>query len=138
MPSVNGATKNQAKEEAMYQLGSTINCIVATMADVGPAPFAKLDIKDRFWRLVVHLDDAKNFCYVLPQEGEVPEDDILIIVPTSLPMGWCESPSFFWSALEMAQDVIDFFIKTKIKLGPHDLKTKMLNKNLPRQKPLNL
>eukprot|EP00957_Ditylum_brightwellii_P162428 12368769-Ditylum_brightwellii.AAC.1 len=48
LPSVNDATNKQAKEEAMFQLCSTLKQIVATMADAGPElfAFAKLDVQD--------------------------------------------------------------------------------------------
>eukprot|EP00957_Ditylum_brightwellii_P054251 4108551-Ditylum_brightwellii.AAC.1 len=90
LPSVNDTTNKQAQEKAMYQLGSSLKRLVVTMADASNAPFAfaKLDIKDRFWCLVVHSDDAWNFCYVLLQAPDVPEDDILLVVPTALQMGW--------------------------------------------------
>eukprot|EP00957_Ditylum_brightwellii_P168441 12821685-Ditylum_brightwellii.AAC.1 len=73
----------------MYQLGSMLKCLVVTMADSGPEPFAftKLDIKDWFWYLVIHPNNAWIFCYMLQQEHEVEEDNIILVVPTSLQMG---------------------------------------------------
>ncbi len=43
-----------------------------------------------------------NFAYVLPQREGNP---IMIVVPTSLQMGWIESPPYFCAATETARDI---------------------------------
>jgi len=43
-----------------------------------------------------------NFSYVLPQTEGTPTT---IVVPTSLQMGWVESPTYFCAATETARDV---------------------------------
>jgi len=53
----------------------------------GPIVFAKWDIKDGFWQLVVSEEDAWHFTYVLLWLNET--DPIKIVVPTCLQMGWC-------------------------------------------------
>ena len=71
--------------------------------------FAKLDIKDGFWRLAVSDDDAWNFCHVLPSMNPTMSmDDIDIVVPNCLQMGWCESPPLFCSSPETVRDVMEF------------------------------
>jgi hypothetical protein len=63
---------------------------------------AKWDIKDGFWCMDCAEGEEWNFAYVLPQkEGE----PVLLVVPTSLQMGWVESPPYFCTATEMARDV---------------------------------
>ena len=47
----------------------------------------KWDIKDGFWRLDFKEGEEWNFCYVLPQKPGMP---IMLVVPTSLQMGWIE------------------------------------------------
>ena len=76
----------------MLQLGQTIKRIIYTMESQRhkktPFYFAKLDIKDGFWRLAVSDEDAWNFAYVLPSTtGSTNEDDIELVVPNSLQMG---------------------------------------------------
>ena len=110
--SVNDTTTRMAHPEAMAQLGQCLQRIVAHMADNfdpnHPFMFSKLDIKDGFWRMRVSDDDAWNFCYVLPSLKETTnEDDIELVVPNSLQMGWCESPPFFCSGSETARDIIE-------------------------------
>jgi len=98
MPSINLATHKQANQASMHQLGKVLQCLIPTMAaaspDHGPIFFAKWDIKDGFWRMMVSHKDAWNFCYMLPTAQGNP---IQIVVPTSLQMGWCKSPPFFCS-----------------------------------------
>jgi hypothetical protein len=61
-----------------------------------PFYFAKLDIKDGFWRCAINNDDDWNFCNVLPSvQKNIEMDDIEIVVPNSLQMEWCKSPPFF-------------------------------------------
>ena len=130
--SVNDTTTKLALEETMNQLGAALKRIIAQVADNQlqgkEMVFAKLDIKDGFWRLVVSDDDAWNFCYVLPNEDpSQPLDDTKIVVPNSLQMGWCESPPFFCAASETARDVIASLIGTP--LPPHPFEERMLPKN---------
>jgi hypothetical protein len=62
----------------------------------------KWDIKDGFWHMDCAEGEEWNFTYVLPQkEGE----PVLLVVPTSLQMGWVESPPYFCAATETARDV---------------------------------
>jgi hypothetical protein len=78
---------------------------------------AKWDIKDGFWRLDAEDGAEWNFVYVLPQN---PGQPIYLVVPTSLQMGWIESPPFFCAASEMARDVAQDYCKTKMgSLPPH-------------------
>lgn len=100
LPSVNSATVKQAPAEAMVQLGECVKRIVSIMAENynldKPFVFAKIDIKDGFWRMAVSNEDAWNFCYVMPSlENSDNIDKAEIIVPNSLQMGWAESPPYF-------------------------------------------
>ena len=137
-PSVNATTNPQAKPEAMVQLGQCVKRLVAAMADTwteetskgnkpSPWKFAKLDIKDGFWRMLVSETDAWNFCYVLPAEKPLDSiDDIEIVVPTCLQMGWCESPPFFCAATETARDIIASLWQ-EATLPPHPMEQKMMS-----------
>jgi len=60
---------------------------------------AKFDIKDGFWRL---------------------EQPIRLVVPTSLQMGWIESPPFFCAAPETGREVAEAedYVETKIGSRP--------------------
>jgi hypothetical protein len=64
-----------------------------------------LDIKDGYWRMVVPAEDEWHFAYVLPKLH--PDEPTQLVIPSSLQMGWCDSPAFFCAALETARDVAD-------------------------------
>ena len=129
--SVNETTNKQSKPESMTQLGLCIKRIVSTMATHHnknkPFKFAKIDIKDGFWRMAVNDKNAWNFCYVLPSKStETNLDEIEIVVPNSLQMGWCESPPFFCAGTETARDVIEKLIADETPLPHHDFIDLML------------
>jgi hypothetical protein len=95
----------------MTQLGLCIQRIVSTMVDnyntSQPFYFVKLDIKDGFWQMAVSNEDAWNFAYILPTlKSNISEDEVELVIPNSLQMGWCESPPFFCSGSKTARDVI--------------------------------
>jgi len=121
--SVNDTTTQHAAQISMAQMGKVLPRIIHTIGNAdpskGPIYFAKWDIKDGFWRLVVSEDDAWHFCYVLPKMN--PTDPIEIVVPSCLQMGWCESPPFFCTASETARDAAQAFLTQEKQLPPHNL-----------------
>ena len=76
---------------------------------------AKWDIKDGFWRLDAEDGTKWNFSYVLPQH---PGQPCYLVVPTSLQMGWVESPPFFCAASETARDVAQDYCEMKMGTLP--------------------
>ena len=96
----------------MLQLVQFVKRLDATLVDNydknTPFSFAKLYIKDGFWRMAVSDTDAWNFCYVIPQFNKVKNiEDIEVLVQNCPQMGWCESLPFFCAAAETARDVIN-------------------------------
>jgi hypothetical protein len=77
---------------------------------------AKWDIKDGFWRMDCEAEEEYNFAYVLPQEEGMP---ITLVVPTSLQMGWVESPPYFCAATETARDIASDYYDTPVGSLPH-------------------
>ena len=130
--SVNESTVKQAPPEAMNELGSALKRIIAHLADSQLRQrtlyFSKLDIKDGFWRMIVNALDAWNFCYMIPPATpDTPIEDIDIVIPDCLQMGWAESPPFFCAASETARDVIASLVGNA--LPPHPFETRMLPAN---------
>ena len=60
---------------------------------------AKWDIKDGFWRLDCEEGKEWNFAFVLPQP---PGEPVRLVIPSSLQMGWVDSPGYFCAASETA------------------------------------
>jgi hypothetical protein len=56
-----------------------------------------------------------NFAYVLPQAAS---GLIQIVVPTSLQMGWVESPPYFCAASETARDIAMDYTNTEVGTVP--------------------
>jgi hypothetical protein len=54
--------------------------------------FAKIDLSDGFWRMLVRESDKWNFAYVLPCAAG---DPLRLIIPHALKMVWTESPGYF-------------------------------------------
>ena len=92
-------------------MGKALPRLIAAVA-VSPAAgrdmvFSKLDIKDGYWRMSVKRGAEWNFAYVLPPVPGQALDDIDLVILSAVQMGWCESPMFFFAALETARDVAD-------------------------------
>ena len=129
-PSVNEATNPAvAPKESMAELGNVLPRLiyaVATAPDAeGPILFSKLDIKDGYWRMVVPEDDEWNFAYVLPKAS--PDEPTQLVIPSSLQMGWCDSPAYFCAASETARDVAETLAaQPEGSLDEHPLEGMML------------
>jgi hypothetical protein len=114
IPSVNESTTLEAPAGAIDQMGHSLARIIHAMAEAGPEDkvfMAKFDIKDGFWRLNCAEGEEWNFSYVLPQDKGKP---VKLVVPSSLQMGWVESPPNFCAASKTAQDVAMQYRETAI------------------------
>ena len=117
----------------MKELGRVLERMISLMA-VAPSNspdflFSKLDIKDGFRRLKVTEDDSWKFCYILPPitgTETINIDEIQIVVPDSLQVGWTESPPFFCSATETARDIAEKLINEGTDIQPHPLESMCL------------
>ena len=96
----------------MAQLGQVVKRIVYLMAlhihHGLPFKFNKLDVKDRFWIMIVAIVVSWNFSYVLPSIKYCKSlYDTELVVTNSLQMGWCEIPPLFWSGSETTWDLME-------------------------------
>ena len=100
-----------------------------------PFKFAKIDIKDGFWHMAVNDSNAWNFCYVLPTLNKnLPLDEMELVVPNSLQMGWCKSPPFFCAGTETARDIISSILADK-SLPPHKFESTMMKESVGTSPP---
>jgi hypothetical protein len=114
VPSVNEATTLEAPAAAIDQMGHALSRIIHAFAEADDDAkifMAKFDIKDGFWRLDCEAGEEWNFAYVLPQHNGEPTR---LVVPTSLQMGWVESPPYFCAASETARDVAVQYMEAKV------------------------
>jgi hypothetical protein len=84
---------------------------------------AKWDIKDGFWHMDCTKGEEWNFVYVLPQPEGAPKQ---LAIPTSLQMGWVESPPYFCAAMETVRDIAMEYINTPVASLPHHKFTKYI------------
>ena len=118
VPSVNETSEKVAPQAACEQLGHVLNRIIHAFAaaeEDAKVFMAKFDVKDGFWRLNCEEGQEWNFAYVMPQ---APGEPIRLVVPTSLQMGWIESPPFFCTASETSRDVAENYVETPIGSMP--------------------
>ena len=114
LASVNDTTVKLAPQGALDQLGHALSRIIHAFAEADDDDkifMAKWDIKDGFWRMDCAEGEEYNFAYVLPQEEGKP---VTLVVPTSLQMGWVESPPYFCAATETARDVATTYADTPV------------------------
>ncbi len=116
---VNNSTVKMVPKGALDQLGQALGQIIHAFAKADEDAkifMAKWDIKDGFWRMYCEKGEEYNFAYVLPQEEDMP---ITLVVPTSLQMGWVESPLYFCAATETARDIASDYCDTPVRSLPH-------------------
>jgi hypothetical protein len=138
VPSVNEATTLEAPAAAIDQMGHALSRIIHAFAEADEDAkifMAKFDIKDGFWRLDCEEGEEWNFAYVLPQHDGEPTR---LVIPTSLQMGWVESPPYFCAASETARDVAVQYMETEVgALDEHKFLHHAMGsdevKRLPRQ-----
>ncbi len=118
IPSVNETSEKTAPQAACEQLGHVLRRIIHAFAEADEDAkifMAKFDIKDGFWRMDCAEGEEWNFAYVMPQEEGQP---VRLVVPTSLQMGWIESPPYFCAASETGRDVAEDYVETPIGSRP--------------------
>lgn len=134
-PSVNELTREEtAPQQSMAELGSTLPRVIYHMAtwptEDGPVMMSKLDIKDGFWRVAVESSGELAFCYVLPPDPDLPDEDPLIVIPQALQMGWTSSPAYFCASTETGRDVAEF-LSTMPELPEHPMEHHMVGTTNP-------
>jgi hypothetical protein len=85
-----------------------------------------------------HTEDEEwNFAYILPKEKT--QEPTMLVIPSSLQMGWSDSPAFFCGASKMACDVAEELIKEpKGLLPPHILEPFMFPSETQSELTANL
>ncbi len=128
LAAVNDTTIKCAPKGAINQLGECLTRIIHAFAETHTDTkifMAKWDIKDGFWRMDCREGEEWNFAYVLPQPKDAPT---MIVVPTSLQMGWIESPPYFCAATETARDIVTEYTNMPVgSLPPHKFVTYTTN-----------
>jgi hypothetical protein len=103
-PSVNETTVPAADQTAVAALGSALPAILLFMFDTDcewEIDWQKIDLSDGFWRIIVEDGQEFNFVYQLPRRPG--DTETHYVVPSSLHLGWMNSPAYFCTATESAR-----------------------------------
>jgi hypothetical protein len=92
--------------------------------------FAKIDLADGYWRMIVKKSSRWNFAYVLPGPADAP---VRLVIPSALQMGWNESPAYFCAATETTRDVAQAWIDAGTTLPIHKMEPLTKPAGDPRQ-----
>jgi hypothetical protein len=121
-PSVNETTVPARDQSGVEELGRSLPSILKYMFDTNctwEIDLQKLDLLDGFWRMVIESGEEYNFAFQMPKRKGDP--DITYIIPSSLQMGWKNSPAYFCVATQTTRELIKqmlAFMHTRIK-EPH-------------------
>ena len=90
-----------------------------------PNPFLQNRLKlDGYWRMVVNQADTCNFVYLLPSLNT--GDDIELVIPDALQVGWRKSLPLFWVATETTQDIAESNFSSTSPQQVHPMKNIVL------------
>jgi hypothetical protein len=115
---VNDTTEIIAPACAIDQIGKCLSHVIHAFAEAdnnAKILTAKWDIKDGFWQIDCAAGEEWNFAYVLPQEEG---KQITLMVPTSLQIGWVESPPYFCATTEILRNISTEYSETAVNLLP--------------------
>jgi hypothetical protein len=122
-PSVNETTEEAEDQDAVKALGSALPSLLLFMFETNCAweiDWQKVDLSDGFWRMIVEHGKEYNFVYQLPPRPG--DDGKFFVIPSSLQMGWTNSPPYFCTATEGTRELIKRILALSIDTGidvPH-------------------
>ena len=106
-PSVNQTTEPADDQTSVKALGTALASILSFMYETNPSweiDWQKIDLSDGFWRMIVADGKEYNFVFQLPRRPGDTQD--MFVVPSSLQMGWKNSPAFFCTGTEATRTLI--------------------------------
>ena len=104
---VNDETIKAAPPEAMqfgHALTRVLHAVFRAPTTHGPVYMLKLDLSDGFYRVRVRPDNMPTLGVAFPT---LPGESPLVAFPSSLPMGWTESPPYFCGVTETIMDITE-------------------------------
>jgi hypothetical protein len=82
--------------------------------------WSKIDLSNGFWRMIVQAGQEPNFVYEMPNHQAHP--GTWFVIPSSLQMGWTNSPAYFCTTTEATQLLIARILAFSLEDGaitPH-------------------
>ena len=122
-PSVNETSVPAADQEAVQRLGQALPAVLrhSYHSDCSwEILWQKIDLSDGFWRMIVERGKELNFVFEMPpKEGD---DRRYFVVPSSLQMGWTNSPAHFCTVTEAGRHLLQRLLAFSLEGGldtPH-------------------
>jgi hypothetical protein len=106
-PLVNKSTHPATNQEAVKKLGTTIlDPLLLQFESPGlwEVLWAKINLSDGFWLVIVESGQEPNFVYKLPDHPE--RKGKWFVIPSALKIGWMTIPAYFCATMEATQQVI--------------------------------
>jgi hypothetical protein len=106
-PLVNETTVPAHNRSGVEELGWLLPSILKYMFDTNcmwEIDWQKLDLSDGFWQMVIESGEEYNFAFQMPKRKGDP--DITYVIPSSLQMGWKNSPAYFCVATQTTRELI--------------------------------
>ena len=95
------------------QYGQALDCLIREIVYGDPALgyvyVLKADVSDGFYCIGLRPEDAPKLGLILPS-GE--EEEPMVAIPITLPMGWKNSPPLFCMATETVADLANEALRT--------------------------
>ena len=124
-PSVNETTEAAEDQEAVKLLGDAILSLLLFAYETDctwEILWQKIDLSDGFWRMIVEAGMEHNFVFQMPpREGDTCR---YFVVPSSLQMGWKNSPAYFCTATDITKLLMHRLLALSIDgelTTPHEL-----------------
>ena len=83
---------------------------------LGPVYILKLDVSDGFYRIGIRLDDAPKLGLIFPSGDD---EDPMVAISLTLPMGWENPPPLLCSATETVADLANESLRFHQPSRPH-------------------
>jgi hypothetical protein len=98
----------QAEDQSRVEaLGPALPSILKFMFDTDctwEIDWQKIDLSEGFWRMIISTGAEHNFAFQMPTRPQ--DKDTFYVVPSSLQMGWKNSPAYFCVATQTTRELI--------------------------------
>ncbi len=144
-PSVNETTVPAEDQDPVQKLGRAVPELLRFMHDVDctwEIMWQKIDLSDGFWRMIVEAGEEHNFVFQMPARPG--DTTTYYVVPSSLQMGWKNSPAYFCKATDVTKAMITRLLALSLDTGidnPHEHDNKaagMVEEGVPWTPPSDI
>jgi hypothetical protein len=120
---VNDSMVRLAPEAPVKELGNVLPRLLDLMVTIRVEEhiqFAKMDLADGYWCMLVAPESRWNFASVMPMAPGIPTH---LVIPSALQMGWNKSPAYFCATTETVHDVAQTWIDAGTRQPWHPMES---------------